>query len=185
MANEIHITTSVLDRLLVETPAVRSGDDLSSLKQSVMRDLDWLLNTHQVDLNWLFNLDNKMNPQDLRRALEEAKSRLEAVNRSLLTYGLPDFAQFSLNNNGDREGVRRALEEAISRFEPRLDNVRVVLRQAEKGKEQEAEQKALVTLSVEFVVMANLKVEPTPVPVVFDTVLDLRSGKYEVKSSHA
>jgi len=66
-----------------------------------------------------------------------------------------------------------------------LDNVRVVFREAEKEKEQVAEQKSLVTLSVEFVVMAILKVEPTPVPVVFDTVLDLRSGKYEVTSSHA
>src|SRR5215213_1621176 len=150
---EFRITTSILDRLLVETPTARFGDDLSALKRSVMRDLNWLLNTRQVDLNWLFNLDNKMNQADLRRALEEAMRRLEAVNRSLLTYGLPDFAHYSLNSSGDREGVRRALEEAISRFEPRLDNVRVVMREVAEGKEQEARQKSLVTLSVEFVVM--------------------------------
>ena len=67
-------------------------------------------------------------------------------------------------------------------FEPRLDRVRVVLREPENDKEKEAQQQALLSLSLEFVVMAFLKVEPKPEPVVFDTVVDLRSGKYEVSA---
>ena len=63
--NATRITTSILDRLLVEPLTARHGVDLSVLKRSVMRDLNWLLNT--------------------RRLADRLPAELEAANWSLLT----------------------------------------------------------------------------------------------------
>jgi type VI secretion system protein ImpF len=52
--NEIRITPSVLDRLIDEEPSVSTEPantrqkSLRQLKQSVRRDLEWLLNSRQI-----------------------------------------------------------------------------------------------------------------------------------------
>lgn len=109
--NEIRITPSVLDRLIDEEPNVSTEapasrpKSLRQLKQSVRRDLEWLLNSRQI----MHGI-----PEDLKE-----------TTRSLAAYGLPDFTSYSLKSPAERNRVRRALENAISTFEPRLDDVTV------------------------------------------------------------
>jgi type VI secretion system protein ImpF len=111
--NNTRIIPSVLDRLIdeesdraIEAPPSRSKG-LEDLKQSVKRDLEWLLNTRQ---------DVAGAPADLKE-----------VAHSLATYGLPDFSAFSVKSPADHARMQRILEKAISSFEPRLENVVVTL----------------------------------------------------------
>ena len=154
--SEIRITPSIVDRLLDfdptnpnEAPKSRS-QGMRELKQSVRRDLEWLLNTRH-------------SPDVLAIDLEE-------VNKSLVKYGLPDFTGSSSQNDDDRRSLIRNVETALKIFEPRFINLKVTLEsinELERG--------------VRFRIQATLRVEPTPEPVVFDTILQVGSGEYEVK----
>jgi type VI secretion system protein ImpF len=111
--NEVRIVPSVLDRLLDdrpeetrEAPASRQTS-LRLLKQSVRRDLEWLLNTRQEPGH-------------------EAGETSE-IARSIAGYGLPDFTSWNVRGGADQETLRKAVEEAVARFEPRLEGVQVTL----------------------------------------------------------
>jgi len=151
------IVPSLLDRLLDDEPgATRESpphrmDDVRALKRSVARDLEMLLNTRQ-------------------EALSELPESLEEVRRSLVVYGLPDFTDASLMSPRDRMRIRRALEDAIAVFEPRLERVRITV-----------EDPASHERAMRFRVEGWLRVEPTPAPVAFDTVLQLTTREYVVQ----
>jgi type VI secretion system protein ImpF len=111
--NEIRVTPSVLDRLLdfeprssQEAPKSRSRS-LRELKQSVKRDLEWLLNT--------------------RSHAETFDENLEEVFKSVAVYGLPDFTGISVRNLAEQKRLTKALETAIKIFEPRFVDLRVTL----------------------------------------------------------
>jgi type VI secretion system protein ImpF len=111
--SETRITPSILDRLLDfepdltrEPPASRARS-LRELKQSVRRDLEWLLNT--------------------RSHLGEAASQLEEVNKSMAVYGLPDFTGMGVKSPGEQKMLVNSLETAIRLFEPRLMDLHVTL----------------------------------------------------------
>lgn len=111
--NNIRIIPSVLDRLIdedpdraCETPPSRSKS-IEELKQSVKRDLEWLLNT--------------------RRDATGGHSISKELTSSLATFGLPDFSAFSLKSPSDHARMQRILEQAIISFEPRLESVTVTL----------------------------------------------------------
>lgn len=110
---EIRVTSSVLDRLLdfepkssSEAPKSRSKS-LAELKQSVRRDLEWLLNT--------------------RSFIGEIDENLEEVNSSVMVFGLPDFTGMSAKSDSELNRLTRTLERAIKTFEPRFLNVKVSL----------------------------------------------------------
>jgi type VI secretion system protein ImpF len=110
---EIRVTPSVLDRLLdfepksqQEAPKSRSRN-LRELKQSVRRDLEWLLNT-------------RCYPEDI-------DSNLEEVFKSVLVYGLPDITGVSAKNHLEQKRLTRALETAIKTFESRFIDLKVTL----------------------------------------------------------
>jgi type VI secretion system protein ImpF len=111
--HEIRITPSVLDRLLDFEPresreAPKShSKTLADLKQSVKRDLEWLLNTRH-------------NGVQIAETLEE-------VNQSLAVYGLPDLTSLSARNPNEQSRLAKALETALRIFEPRFINVKVSL----------------------------------------------------------
>lgn len=111
--NEIRITPSLLDRLIDYEPELTHESiasrarNLRQLKQSVKRDLEWLLNTRQVATGM---------PADLKE-----------LNSSLAVYGLPDFTAVNVKSNDDQDRMRRAIETAIRTFEPRLEDVMVTL----------------------------------------------------------
>ena len=111
------IVPSVLDRLIDDAPN-ESQEPVSGRFQSiremervVARDLEALLNAR-------------------RETLEELPSEFEEVNRSLLTYGLPDLSSFSLLSENDRNKVRRVIEQTIAAAEPRLGRISVKLEPA-------------------------------------------------------
>ena len=154
--SEIRITPSVVDRLLDFEPKVSSeapksrSQGLRELKQSVRRDLEWLLNT--------------------RHSAEKVPDGLEEVNKSIAVYGLPDFTGLSSKNIDDRKSLIRNIETALKNFEPRFMNLKVALVESD---EQER--------GVKFQIQAILRIEPTPEPVVFDTVLQVGSGEFKVE----
>jgi type VI secretion system protein ImpF len=112
------------------------------------------------DLEWLLNS---------RRLDTEPPDDLHHLDQSLLAYGVPDFTTFCLSNAHDRDRLRRSMEIAISRFEPRLTSVVVTL----------AENRAS-DRTLRFHIDGVLRVEPTPEPVQFDSVLRLDNGAFAV-----
>lgn len=154
--SEIRITPTIIDRLLdfepkVSTEALKSrSQGLRELKQSVRRDLEWLLNT--------------------RHSAEKVPDGLDEVNKSIAIYGLPDFTGLSSKNIDDRKSLIRSIETALRNFEPRFMNLKVTL--VENDDHQRG---------VKFQIHAILRVEPTPEPVVFDTVLQMGSGEFKVE----
>jgi type VI secretion system protein ImpF len=151
------VQQSLLDRLIDRDP--QSGGDpatswaqsLKELKDSVRRDLEWLLNT--------------------RRIVAPAPEAFVELRDSVYHYGLPDISSLSAEAPDTRQRLMRQVEETIGRFEPRLSNVRVTPVKPEEG---EARQ-------VHFLVEALLEMEPSPEQVVFDTVLEMASCKFEVR----
>ena len=110
--NEIRVRPSVLDRLIDYEPeysreaAASRVKNLRILKQSVRRDMEWLLNT---------------------RATVGIPPELKEVQSSVAVYGLPDISTFSGRSVADRMKLRRAVEQAIEAFEPRLEGVTVTV----------------------------------------------------------
>ena len=152
-----NIVPSILDRLIDDAPN-ESREPVTSRFQSiremervVARDLEALLNAR-------------------RETLEELPSEFEEVNRSLLTYGLPDLSSFSLLSENDRNRVRRVIEQTIAAAEPRLGRVSVKLeppRDHDRG--------------LRFRIDAHLQVDPAPEPVSFDGQLQLQTQQYFVR----
>jgi len=118
--NDSRIALSVLDRLidrepgnLNEAPASRA-ESLRQLKESVRRDLEWLLNT--------------------RRLVHEISADLKETLRSLAAFGVSDFSTMGVRNLADQDRMCRVVQDAIRNFEPRLRDVTVT---AELGREFE------------------------------------------------
>ena len=106
---DLDLVPSVFDRLIDADPGVSTEPQvhrsvrLAQLKESVKRDLEWLLNT--------------------KRTVMEIPAGLRHLHASLLTFGLPDFTHASLNRADDKRALQLAVEAAIRRFEPRLKDV--------------------------------------------------------------
>jgi type VI secretion system protein ImpF len=154
----IEIVPSLIDRLLDENPEVRQEapgkyfQDVRGLERSVMRDLENLLNTR-------------------REALFDLPEEFNELKKSLLVYGLPDVTAYNLLDPNDRNRLRRAIEAAISAFESRLQRVRVSM--TTPGQTDGA---------LHFRIEAQLRVEPSPEPVTFDTILQLDTQKYSIRA---
>nr|WP_314547273.1 type VI secretion system baseplate subunit TssE [uncultured Massilia sp.] len=104
--------SGLLERLMGER--AQQGQSLEALKDSIVRELEALLNT--------------------RAGL--APGRLAAwpqARASVLDYGLADFAAFSLSSSEDRAAICASLKDAIERHEPRLVNVSATLEPAASG----------------------------------------------------
>ena len=145
----------MLDRLLqTGEPEPRTwSESVRVLKASLMRDIDWLLNT--------------------RRIAEPAPQALVELNQSVYHYGLPDVTSLSADSMETRRLLLRQVEECLRQFEPRLASVRV----------SEAESKNESSRQLRFVVEGMLQLDPVPEPIVFDTVLDSSSGHFNVSGS--
>lgn len=155
-ARQHQIQPSVLDRLLDDEPEHPQRHavllhELEQFKQSLARDLEWLLNT-------------RLHPDhDLFEAHPHAR-------RSMLRYGIPDLSGISLLAPDDRELLREQLCKAIETHEPRLGQVRVSL---EAPRETERQ--------LHFRVDAVLRPHPHRPPITFDATLQLSSNVYKVQ----
>ena len=104
--HEVRITLSVLDRLIDFEPDISREPppsrekSLRILKQSVRRDLEWLLNA--------------------REPLLDVPPDLEELPNSIAAFGLPDFSAMSVKSTADQSQMRRLIEDKVRAFEPRL-----------------------------------------------------------------
>lgn len=153
--DNIAITPSVLDRLIDLDPSVSADPPrsrqigLRELRQSVRRDLEWLLNARCYG------------DEDLA---DDAEMR-----RSVAFYGIPDIMGMSPKSPAEQKRLSKALESAIRHFEPRLLDLKVTL-----------DTVGHLDRDLRFRIEARLDVEPTPEPVVFDSVLENGSGEFSV-----
>jgi len=154
--NEVRITQSVLDRLLDYEPEVTREAPASRGKS-----LRQLKQAVRRDLEFLLNT---------RQIVGGIPPELKELSVSLAAYGLPDYSSASVRSSADQHRMRRALELMVTTFEPRLKDVSVTL---EPARDTER--------ALRFRIDANLLVEPSPEPVVFDTVLQLINGEYKVQ----
>ena len=112
-ASRIPLLPSLIDRLIDREPRNRNEaasaqtHSLREVKNSLRRDLEWLLNT--------------------RRTPEEPDASARELWRSVYCYGLPDVSALPLSHVEGQQRLVRLLEAAIAAFEPRLTNVSVVL----------------------------------------------------------
>jgi len=150
---------SLLDRLTDNQPDKKNESrdqrvlSIQKLRESVLRDLAWLLNT--VNLSASQNLDDY--PETVR---------------SVLNYGVPDFAGHTASSV-DVPTLERLLRQAIIDFEPRLlkHSVRVKLQVAESRMNHNA-----MTFDIE----GELWAEPVPLHMYMKTEIDLEIGSVSV-----
>ena len=153
------VQPSLLDRLTdlaptmpADPPATREGS-ARAFREAVQRDLEWLLNT--------------------RRTIVPVPPYCAEVRHSVHEYGLPDTTGLAVATSEGREQLLRSVQDALERFEPRLANPRVRLADTPNDGGTRSP-------SVRFVVEATLQMDPSPEQVVFDTVLEIASGSYDV-----
>ena len=151
---------SFLDKLfddephLPASPAMRQLS-LEELKATVARDVEAILNT--------------------RIALTEHELlALPECRKSVLTYGLNDFAGLSLASHYDRTFICKSIQQAIERHEPRLQQVAVTLEMNQQS-----------TNALYFAIQALLVVHPAEEPVSFDAMLQPSTLQYSVTRARA
>ena len=157
--NQITLLPSVLDRLIDNEPGSSvepewaRSQGVLELRDTVKRDLESLLNSRQTRPELVDNIDE--------------------LSTSMLTYGLPDFTSTGGGGVEEHEMLRRAVEKTIERFEPRLRHVGVVV----------VPQKSSFERSLHLTISAMLWIDPEPIPISFDTVVQTATGTCEVKTS--
>jgi type VI secretion system protein ImpF len=129
---------------------------MRKLRESVLRDLNWLLSTASFDTG---------------RSLEG----LPAVERSVLNYGLPSVAGLGVSGLDPAEVARR-LQRTLEFFEPRLSQVRVT--PEPQGKQGEAH-------ALKFRVEAELWGQPVPQRLLLHTQIDVETADVLVTDAEA
>lgn len=149
---DVTVTLSVLDRLIDAEPKNRVEAPLSRaqsvrvMRNAVRRDLEWLLNSRSVAF--------------------EPDDALKELNHSLYVYGLPDFSSYAAASAADQSKLLREILGTIRLFEPRLADVRLI----------PVEMPGVGLKEFKVRIEALLRVDPSPEPVSFDTVIELKSG---------
>src|SRR4030095_8782130 len=155
------VRPSLLDRLIDHEPGFAADPPITReeserrYRMSVERDVEALLNT--------------------RRTMIPAPEWCPELRRSVYDFGLIDTTSIPVGTRAARARLLRARQEAIERFEPRLARPRVRLLAAEQVRAPQ----------MRFVVEAVLVMDPGREDVVFDTVLEVASGEYDVHEADA
>ena len=144
---DIRVKPSILDRLRDNDPDASTDPPLSR-HQSI----------RALKASVLQDLSSLLNAK--RRETEFSEEFIE-LRQSLLMFGLPDFTSMSLRDPHEQNRLRREVESMIRQFEPRLAGV--IVRLDARGE---------FDSQLHFRVDAQLKMEPEPEPVSFDTVLE-------------
>ena len=150
-----HGQASLLDRLIDEDPensrepAQQRLHNARQIKALVIRDLENLLNS--------------------RRSITNIPAQFHQLQDSVAAYGLKDFTAMGADSHQVRQTILKDVEKAVARFEPRLQNVKVVV---ETGDRKER--------NLRFHIAAMLVVDPIREPVAFDTFFDPIRKEYVV-----
>jgi type VI secretion system protein ImpF len=149
-------TLSVLDRLIDLEPKRRS-ESLPTPAKSVRAVKEAL----RRDLELLMNT---------RRVVDDPPESCKELRRSVYVYGLSDITAMRMSSATDQHLLLREIEACVSLVAPRLVRTKVSLRTSSDAAH-------LVHFSIEGL----LRVDPEPVPIVFDTFLELNSGAYQIR----
>lgn len=160
LATKERLQPSLLDRLTDLAPdstqESREQRVLSfrQLKQSVLRDLAWLLNCVALE------------------AVEDL-SELPHVANSVLNYGTPDMSGSSLSNVNPQK-LQRQIKQAISTFEPRIlaNTLKIDIL---------VNDQQMSHMSLCFKIEGDLWAQPLPVRLYIRSDLDLETGEVTVK----
>jgi type VI secretion system protein ImpF len=150
------VRPSLLDRLSDQQPGIAADPPVTReeserrYRRGVERDVEALLNT--------------------RRSMIPAPDWCPELRRSVYDYGLVDTTGMAVGTKAGRDRLLASLQDAIERFEPRLAQPQVRLIDAEQVRAPQ----------VRFVLEAVLVMDPGREDVVFDTVLEIASGEYDV-----
>jgi type VI secretion system protein ImpF len=150
---------SLLDRLTDlepdKTTETRDRRVLSvrRLRESVLRDLSWLLNTGHLET-------------------VQSLEAYPAVAASVVNYGVPDFSGL-IAASMDVASLEKTVQKAIMDFEPRI--ARKSLRVSVLVVKESMNRNAMV-----FKIEGELWAEPTPLALYLRTELDLESGDVTV-----
>jgi type VI secretion system protein ImpF len=129
----------------------RGAFNMRKLRESVFRDLRWLLNSMSLDTT-------------------EELSRYPYVERSVLNYGIPALAGKAVSSIDARLTAER-ITLAIRNFEPRLSKVRVTPEKRAMGNNE---------FALEFKIEAELWGQPAPQQLLMTTRIDLDTGQVSV-----
>lgn len=149
LAPRERLQPSLLDRLTDEDPEQqveareRRIMSMRSLREGVLRDLAWLLNTTN-----LFSVTERQ--------------RLPHLANSVLNYGMPDISGASLSGMNTTD-LERAIRQAIWDFEPRL------IRSSVQVKAAKSDSITKITFEIE----ADMWAQPYPERLYIKTELDL------------
>ena len=149
-------TQSVLDRLIDQEPKRRS-ESLPTPARSVRAVKEAL----RRDIELLMNT---------RRVADDVPEAYKELRRSAYVYGLSDITSMRLATIPDQQRLLREIESCLALFEPRLIRTKVAVRTS-------SDSRHLVHFSIEGL----LRLDPEPVPIVFDTFLELNSGTYQIR----
>jgi type VI secretion system protein ImpF len=150
---------SLLDRLTDDEPDRQQESrerrvlSMAKLRESVLRDLAWLLNAGRLD---------SVQPLD----------NFPFVARSVLNYGIPDLTGLTASGV-DIAGIERVVRQAIWDFEPRI--LRQTLRVRARVEPERMSHNALA-----FDIEGDLWAQPLPLRVYLKTELDLEIGEVKV-----
>jgi type VI secretion system protein ImpF len=148
---ETLVTQSVLDRLM-------TVDEWPATR---LQSLRYFKDALRRDLEWLLNTRQPPIP---------AMGDYPLAKASVVNFGLPDISALGLLSAADNQTLRRAIEVCLRNYEPRLTDVHVTLEASDTADRR-----------LRFHIEGNMKLDPAPEEVSFDTVLELTSGEYKVK----
>jgi type VI secretion system protein ImpF len=154
LAPRERLQPSLLDRLTDDEPekTVEARDlrvlSLRTLREGVLRDLAWLLNTTN-----LFSTT--------------APSRLPHLSHSVINYGMPDISGVPVSNLNINQ-LERGIRQAIWDFEPRLIRASVSVKALAGG--------GIDHNKLTFEIEADLWAQPYPERLYLKTELDLDSA---------
>jgi type VI secretion system protein ImpF len=163
LTTQERLQPSLLDRLTDNEPdqthesRERRVLSLPRLREAVLRDLAWLLNTTHLAVS-----------QDLSAYPEVAKS--------VLNFGLPELTGTSLAGL-DSADLERQVRECVANFEPRLGRQSLEVRVTQAPEEDHQR-------SLKFEIIGELLAKPIPVQLFLKTEVDLENGLVDIVDAH-
>ena len=159
LTHKERLLPSLLDRLTDDRPKEseetrhhRAGN-VTSLRESVLRDLEWLMNT--------INLESV-----------ESLEAYPELRNTVINYGMPGLSGTTLNL-ADRESIKALIKAAIETFEPRIlkNSLRVSLIEDEN---------LINPHAIAFQIEGTMWGRPMPEALFLRTELDLELGDVKV-----
>ncbi len=159
LSQKERLQPSLLDRLTDDAPEkIQESREqrvlsLTKLRQCVLRDLAWLLNTGKLEA--VQSLDD-----------------YPLASHSVINYGIPDLVGTTLSS-ADVPDLQRQIRQAIWDFEPRISRESVVVKVT--ASDNHMNQNAMT-----FDIEGDLWAQPLPLRLYLRTELDLETGSMDI-----